>query len=252
MATADLIEVNDLSAGYQDSQVLSNVTFKVPRASTTVIMGRSGCGKSTLMKTMIGLLKPLAGEIVYRGAKLSAFSEKELRAFYRSLGVLFQGSALLNSLSVADNVSLPLRLHCPKMPRQMLEEMVAMRLAQVGLQGVETVFPGALSGGMRKRVGLARSLIMDPEIIFCDEPSAGLDPITAVGIDDLILSLRDQLGVTFVVVTHELASIHRISDRVVFLHQGGLLFEGERAAMTASGHSELIRFMARKGDNDHS
>ncbi len=252
MNADNLIEVRDLSAGYQDNPVLRDVSFDVPRASTTVIMGRSGCGKSTLMKTMIGLLRPLAGEIVYGGSSLSSFSEKGMRAFYRRLGVLFQGSALLNSLCVSDNVSLPLRLRYPGMPRQLVEEMVAARLAQVGLPGVESVFPGALSGGMRKRVGLARALIMDPQIIFCDEPTAGLDPISSAGIDDLILSLRDQLGVTFVVVTHELASIQRISDRVVFLHQGVLLFQGEREAMTASGHPELSKFMAGKGNNDHN
>lgn len=251
MTEKPCIEVCNLDAGY-GNPILTDVSFAIHRASTTVVIGRSGCGKSTLLKTMIGLIPPLAGKIRYFGEDLDLADELQLSSLYRSLGVLYQGSALLNSLTAAENISLPVRLHYPDTPGELVAEMVRLRLGQVGLPGVQDHYPSQLSGGMRKRVGLARALILDPEIIFCDEPSAGLDPVTAAGIDRLILSLRDQLGVTFVVVTHELASIREIADRVVFLHQGRLIFYGDLAGMTRSELPAVADFLARKKQDGNS
>ncbi len=244
--TADqaVIEIESLSAGYQQA-ILRDVSFSVPGASTSVIIGRSGCGKTTLLKTMIGLILPLSGTIHYFGRPLNPKSEKEQRALYQRIGILYQGSALLNSLSVQENISLPLCIHHPEMPKDFVDEMVALRLEQVGLPRAARLFPAELSGGMRKRVGLARALILDPDIIFCDEPSAGLDPSTAAGLDQLILSLRDRLGVTFVVVSHELASIRTIADRILFVHDGMLAFNGTLAEADRSGHPGLNAFLNR-------
>lgn len=245
------IEVQNLSAGYE-KPVLNDISFHIYKASTTVIIGRSGCGKSTLLKTMVGLLPPLAGKIYFFGKSLDSMSENQHPDFYRNLGVLYQNSALLNSMNIIENISLPARLHFPDTPEEVITEMVRLRLNQVGLKGVEWLYPSQLSGGMRKRVGLARALILDPEIIFCDEPSAGLDPVTAVGIDHLILALRDQLGVTFVVVTHELASIREIADRIIFLHEGRLIFNGDLDGMARSDLPAVADFMARKKQDGYT
>lgn len=245
------IEVSELSAGY-NAPILSDISFSVSQASSTVIIGRSGCGKSTLLKTMIGLIPPLAGRINFFGKNLASLGEAQRPDFYKKLGVLYQNSALLNSMDIRENVSLPVRLHYPDTPGDVIEEMVRLRLSQVGLNHVEDLYPSQLSGGMRKRAGLARALILDPEIIFCDEPSAGLDPVTSVGIDRLILSLRDQLGVTFIVVTHELASIREIADQIVFLHQGRLIFNGDLAAMAGSDLPAVTDFMSRKNQDAYT
>ena len=211
MSITTCIEVCRLKAGYEHS-VLHDISFSVIRAQTTVIIGQSGSGKSTLLKTMVGLIPPLEGEIRYFDKSLASISEHERAAFYRNLGVLYQSSALLNSQNVLENISLPLRMHYPQAPLALVREMVRLRLEQVGLPNTEKLFPSQLSGGMRKRIGLARALILDPQIIYCDEPTAGLDPVTASGIDRLILKLKKELGVTFVVVTHDLDSIDRIAD----------------------------------------
>src|SRR5512135_1682284 len=203
----DIIAARDLSVGYGTLEVLRELRFSVPAGAVTAVVGTSGCGKSTLLKTLAGLLPPLAGEVLFRSEPVDFRSEASLASLYRGIGVLYQDGALLNGLSLYENVALPVRMRHPDMPETILREMVHDRLSQVGLLDSASKFPAELSGGMRKRGALARSLVTDPAVVLCDEPSGGLDPITSGRLDELLLSLRDDFGMTFVVVTHELRSI---------------------------------------------
>ena len=222
----DIIRVSNLSVGYDGTPVLSHLDFGVPRGRVTVIVGESGSGKSTLLKTLIGLLPPITGDVVLAGRPIDFRSEDDLRQLYARIGVLYQTSALLNSLTLYENIALPLRIRRPDQPADEESARVAEMLGRVGLQGSETKFPYELSGGMRKRAAVARAMVLDPEIVFCDEPSAGLDPITATGIDSLLKNLCQEHGMTFVVVTHELRSIERIADRIILIRDGAIRFSG--------------------------
>ncbi len=222
----EIIRVEKLDVGYGKDLVLKDLDFSVNRGEITVILGRSGCGKTTVLKSLIGLLPPASGEVYFFGQKVDYFSEVSLEMLYKRIAVLYQNSALLNSLTLYENIALPLRMQYPKLHREIEREMVFARLSQVGLLGSEDKFPAELSGGMRKRAAVARAMIMDPDIIFCDEPSAGLDPITAAGLDELMLNLRELLGITFVVVTHELRSIEKIADKAIVIKDGGLHYFG--------------------------
>jgi len=209
------IEVQDLTIGYGDFVVQRSLNFVVRTGEVKVIMGGSGCGKSTLLKHLIGLERAKGGQIRYDGKVLDG-KDASLAAFRRKFGVLFQGGALWSSMSVGENIALPLEQYT-QLTAGEIEEVVAFKLSLVGLSGIEDRYPSELSGGMRKRAGLARAIALDPEILFFDEPSAGLDPISSRRLDDLILQLRDALGATVVVVTHELASIFAIADTALFL-----------------------------------
>ncbi len=222
-----IVEARNLDVGYDGKAVLKNVNFSIRRGEITVILGKSGCGKSTILKTLIGLLPVISGEISFFGAPVNYSSEKERGKLYKRFGVLYQNSALLNSLTLYQNVALPIQMQFPDFPREVEEEMVFARLSQVGLAEAVKKYPSELSGGMRKRAALARAMILDPEIIFCDEPSAGLDPITAAGLDYLMNSLRDHFNITMVVVTHELRSIEAIADKAMVLNNGKLHYFGE-------------------------
>lgn len=222
----EIIKVNDLSVGYGDHVVLKDLDFSINMEEITVIVGKSGCGKSTVLKAMIGLLPPFSGEIYFYGKKIDYRSEASLQSLYKRIGVLYQNSALLNSLTLYENIALPIRMQHADFPEEIEEEMVNTRLAQVGLQKSRDKFPSELSGGMRKRAALARAMILDPDVIFCDEPSAGLDPITAAGLDELMLNLKELFGMTFVVVTHELRSIEKVADKAMVLENGGLHYFG--------------------------
>ena len=209
---APALTVRGLTMAYGEVLIQRAVDFEIARGEIFVIMGGSGCGKSTLLKHLIGLHHPAAGEILYDGDVPLA----KLGAVARRFGVLFQGGALWSSMTVGENVSLPLE-HFTRLGRQEIAAMVAYKLALVGLSGCEGLYPAELSGGMRKRAGLARALTLDPDILFLDEPSAGLDPTSARRLDDLILQIRDMLGTTIVMVTHELASIFAVADKAIFL-----------------------------------
>ncbi|MFU8848794.1 MAG: ABC transporter ATP-binding protein [Opitutales bacterium] len=209
------ITVKGLTMAYGDFVVMKALSFNVRRGEVKVIMGGSGCGKSTLLKHMIGLERSASGEIFYDG-ELFKPDEQGGGAFCRRFGVLFQGGALWSSMSVAENVALPLESYTQLSARE-IREVVAFKLSLVGLAGFGHRYPSELSGGMRKRAGLARAIALDPQILFFDEPSAGLDPLSSRRLDDLILELRDALGATVVVVTHELASIFAIADSALFL-----------------------------------
>jgi phospholipid/cholesterol/gamma-HCH transport system ATP-binding protein len=212
---SEKITVKDLSMSYGDFVVMQSLNFTVKRGEVKVIMGGSGCGKSTLLKHMIGLERSSAGEIYYDGELFNP-DETVGDAFCKRFGVLFQAGALWSSMTVAENVALPLESYT-RLSAGEIREVVEFKLALVGLAGFGHRYPSELSGGMRKRAGLARAIALDPQILFFDEPSAGLDPLSSRRLDDLILELRDALGATVVVVTHELASIFAIADSALFL-----------------------------------
>jgi phospholipid/cholesterol/gamma-HCH transport system ATP-binding protein len=243
----DIIRAVNLEVGYETETVLRGLNFGIPRGQITVIVGESGAGKSTLLKALIGLTRPLAGEIFWGEERIDYDSERSLRALYRRIGVLYQNSALLNSLTLYENIALPIRIHRPEMLRSAEADRVHEVLDSVGLLGSDQKFPFELSGGMRKRAAVARAMVLDPEIIFCDEPSAGLDPLTAVGLDDLLRCLQRAEGKTFVAVTHELRSIGRIADRILLLHDGGIHFNGTLADMEASKDPYLRAFFLKDG-----
>jgi len=246
----EIIRVCDLSVGYEKSTVLEELNFTILKGEVTIILGKSGCGKSTLLKTLIGLIPPTRGEIFFSGEKIDFHSEVSLQSLYNRIGVLYQNGALLNSLSVYENVALPIRMKHQAFKRENEEQMVYQRLSQVGLRESAGKYPSELSGGMRKRAALARAMVLDPEIIFCDEPSAGLDPITSSGLDDLLMNLKKTLGMTVVVVTHELRSIEKIADRVIVLHEGRMHFSGEYDELFSLKDTFIDTFFLRKGKDD--
>ncbi|GBE06896.1 MAG TPA: ABC transporter ATP-binding protein [Nitrospirae bacterium] len=243
------IEVKNLVTHYGDVQVLKKISFAMPRGKTTVILGGSGSGKSTLLKHLIGLLKPTSGKIEINGRDIAGMSEQEFNEVRKRIGVLFQGAALLNSMTLADNVSLPMREHT-KLEESTMQIMVRMKLELVGLSGFENYYPSQLSGGMKKRAGIARAMAMDPEFLFFDEPSAGLDPITAAGIDELILKLRQAFKMTFIVVTHELPSVFTIADHVIMLDFGEVIFSGTIDELKASDNDRIRMFLERKAEKE--
>lgn len=210
------ISVRSLTMRFGSFLVQQDISFDVARGSVFVIMGDSGCGKSTLLRHMIGLVQPAAGQVLYDGEDFWAADEARRAAISRRFGILFQSGALWSSMTLAENVALPLAQYT-KLSAAEIRELVSLKLALVGLRGFEDYYPSEISGGMRKRAGLARAMALDPDILFFDEPSAGLDPLSSHRLDDLILELRDSLGTTVVVVTHELASIFAIADDSVFL-----------------------------------
>ncbi|MFI5335205.1 MAG: ABC transporter ATP-binding protein [Opitutales bacterium] len=222
------IEVTGLSCRYGDRTVLENVSFAVKRSEIFFIIGGSGCGKSTLLRNLVGLQTPAAGAVRYFGQDFTRAHPRRRQELLRTFGVLYQGGALWSSLTLGENVDLPLELYT-SLTRAERGEIVALKLAQVGLAGYADYYPAEISGGMRKRAGLARALALDPAIVFFDEPSAGLDPITSLRLDLLIRQIRDTLGTTIVIVSHELASIYDIADRVVMLDRParGIIAEGE-------------------------
>ena len=247
MADPSLIIVRGLNSFYGRRQVLFDISFGIPRNQITVIMGVSGCGKTTLLRHLIGLKPCSPGQILIDGEDLGSFDEVGMNKYRRRIGVLFQSGALFNSITVADNVSVPLRVHT-RLSKETIRIISTIKLHQVGLSQFCDYMPSQLSGGMQKRAGLARSLAMDPEILFVDEPSSGLDPITAAGLDNLILELRDTLGMTIIVVTHELESAFHIADQMIVLDQGNLIAAGAPKEIQASQDARVLQFLEREAD----
>ena len=210
------IEIKDLTMAYGSFVVMRNINAQINRGSVFIVMGGSGCGKTTLLRGMIGLMAPAKGDVFYDGRSFWSADEDTRQAMLRKFGVLFQGGALWSSMTLAENVALPLSEYTALPPNE-IEAIVRLKLALVGLKGFEDFYPAEISGGMCKRAGLARAMALDPEVLFFDEPSAGLDPISSRNLDQLILELRDSLGATIVVVTHELQSIFTIADDSIFL-----------------------------------
>jgi phospholipid/cholesterol/gamma-HCH transport system ATP-binding protein len=245
---AQQISVRQLTMAYGDYTVMRDLTFDIARGEIFVIMGGSGSGKSTLLRHLIGLQEPTAGKVYYNGADFTG-AEPEMRSqILRRFGVMFQGGALWSSMTLAENVAFPLE-EFTDLPAETIQETVKLKLALVGLRGFESFYPAEISGGMCKRASLARAMALDPEILFFDEPSAGLDPVSAGRLDELILELRDSLGTTVVVVTHELASIFAIADRAIFLDVatrtlGGL---GQPKLLRSQSPNENLRLFLNRG-----
>jgi phospholipid/cholesterol/gamma-HCH transport system ATP-binding protein len=226
------ITVQNLTMAYGDFLIQRDLNFTIYRGDIFIIMGGSGCGKSTLLRHLVGLKAPASGEVFYDGQSFWKVEEEERESLKRRFGVLFQSGALWSSMTVAENVALPLEEYT-SLGSSELKELVSLKLALVGLAGFEDYYPSEISGGMQKRAGLARAMALDPEILFFDEPSAGLDPISARLLDDLIIELRDNLGATVVIVTHELASIFAVGNNCVFL-------DPDTKTMIASGNPKTL------------
>jgi len=242
-----LIEVRNLVAHYGDTLVLDDVSLDVRKGEVFVIIGGSGCGKTTLLRHITGLLTPTSGQVFHEGADITVMDEDQLAEVQHRLGIAFQSGALFNSMTVGDNVALPLREY-GEVDEALLPSLVRLKLSLVGLAAAEHMLPDELSGGMQKRAGLARAMAVDPPVVCFDEPSAGLDPIMASGLDDLILELRSLLGLTFIIVTHELDSIKKIADRILMLDRGVVVFLGTLDEALASETPRVRQFFDRRPD----
>jgi phospholipid/cholesterol/gamma-HCH transport system ATP-binding protein len=247
MTDMPFIQVEGLAAAYGGRTVFRDVTFEVRRGEVFVILGRSGCGKSTLLKLMIGLLRPAAGSVRIAGEDLAAAEGVARRRLLRRIGVMYQGGALFGGLTLLENVGLPIEEYTD-LPPAARTLAARMKLALVGLSGFEHHLPSQISGGMKKRAAIARAMALDPEILFLDEPSAGLDPVTSAGLDDLGRRMARTLGVTFVVVTHELASIYAIADRVIMLDTdaAGVIAAGKPAELRDRSDDPRVRAFFRR------
>ena len=239
-----MISLRNLRVSYGEREILHGISFDVMRSETLVILGGSGSGKSTLLRTLVGLESPTSGEIWIKGKNIAAISAAEMDEIRKKVGMSFQGGALFGSMSVGENVALPLREHT-KLEDSTIEIILRLKLDQVGLAGFENYMPSQLSGGMKKRAAVARAMAMDPEILFFDEPSAGLDPIIAAGVDQLILDLKKAFHMTIVVVTHELASAFLIADRMVLIDKGNVVAIGTTPEMRSSTHPRVRQFLDR-------
>jgi phospholipid/cholesterol/gamma-HCH transport system ATP-binding protein len=242
--TDAMISLRDLRVRYGEREILHGINLEVQRGETLVILGGSGSGKSTLLRTLVGLERPSSGQIWIRGRDVAAISSVEMDEIHKKIGMSFQGGALFGSMTVGENVALPLHEHT-KLEPSTIEIIVRLKLDQVGLAGFEDYMPSQLSGGMKKRAAVARALAMDPEILFFDEPSAGLDPIIAAGIDELILELKKAFHMTIIVVTHELASAFLIADRMVLIDKGNVVAIGAIEEMRSSAHPRVRQFFDR-------
>ncbi|MDY0041992.1 MAG: ATP-binding cassette domain-containing protein [Desulforhabdus sp.] len=247
MCDSCLIDVRGLDSYYGNRQVLFDIRVGIPRNRITVIMGMSGCGKTTLLRHLIGLKPSPPGQLLVDNEDMGQFDPARMSKFRRRIGVLFQSGALFNSMTVGENVAVPLKVHT-RLSQSTIRIITTIKLHQVGLSEFIDYMPSQLSGGMQKRAGLARSLVMDPEILFVDEPSSGLDPITAAGLDNLILELRDALGMTIIVVTHELDSAFHIADQMIVLDAGRLLSVGTPQEIRASRDERVAQFLKRQAD----
>lgn len=245
----NLISVNNLSSYYGRKQVLYDISFSIQSRRIFVIMGMSGCGKSTLLKHLIGLKPSPPGSIYIEGEDISKWSHTKWNDYWLRIGILFQNGALFNSMTVGQNIALPLTVHT-NLPDKIIKIMVEMKLHMVGLSGTGHLMPSQLSGGMRKRAGLARALAMDPELLFIDEPSSGLDPITAAGLDELLLSLKEAFGMTLVVVTHELESAFRIADHMIVMDQGKIIASGTPEEIRRMDDPRVQQFLNRRPDEE--
>jgi phospholipid/cholesterol/gamma-HCH transport system ATP-binding protein len=237
-----VVQVRDLVAGYGEEVILDGISFDVNQGEIFVILGGSGCGKSTLLKHLIGLLPPMAGEILINGRSVNHSDEKTFHQILRQCGILFQSGALFGSMTLAENVALPLQEYTD-LPKSHIDTLVRMKLALVNLSGYENYLPAEISGGMKKRAGLARAMALNPGILFFDEPSAGLDPITSAELDKLIMHLNRTMGTTMVIVTHELDSIFTVADRIIMLDKRakGIIAEGDPRKLRDTSRNQYVR-----------
>ena len=237
-----MIQIRDLEKQFGETQVLKGIQLSVEAGTTCVILGGSGSGKTVLMKHMIGLLKPNQGQVLIEGQDIVPLNDDDLSHVRKKFGMVFQGAALFDSMNVFENVAFPLREHTP-MPEDQMREVVRQKLEIVGLRGIEERFPADLSGGMRKRVGLARAIVLDPKIVLYDEPTTGLDPITTDYVDEMILAAKKKLGVTSVVISHDVASAFNVADQIAFLSQGVIVEQGPPDQLRHSSHPAVRLFL---------
>lgn len=245
MDKGTVIKVNNLTAIIDGKEILSDVSFYANSGEVTVILGSSGSGKTVLLKHLLGLYQSERNAVSVMGVNPSQLDEGAEKEFYTRLGVFYQNGALLNSLTVGENVALPLQQHTD-LPFEMIERMVRLKLKLVNLEKSYNMLPSSLSGGMLKRAALARAIIMDPPILFCDEPGSGLDPVSLASLDNLILNLQKLLGMTVIMITHEVSSIFRVADRIVFIDDGSIIFQGTLDEALGSDYKSLKEFF-RKG-----
>lgn len=237
-----MIEIKNLTKNFDAHRVLDNLTLTIPDGKTYVIIGRSGCGKSVLLKHIEGILKPDSGQVIVNGEDIAKISDKELDNLRLKFGMVFQGGALFDSLTVGENVGFGLIEHQQLDSKELLEK-IEESLSLVGLSGIENIMPAELSGGMKKRVALARAICIKPEIILYDEPTTGVDPITADSINELIKNLHDKLKVTSIVVTHDMKSAYRVADRIAMLYQGKIIAEGTPLEIQETQHPVVHQFI---------
>jgi phospholipid/cholesterol/gamma-HCH transport system ATP-binding protein len=245
--TRPVVEVTDLIRKFGERRVIDDLTFQIDRGETLVIMGGSGCGKSTLLRHIVGVMKPNSGSVKIFGEEITTMNERKIAAVRRRFGMLFQSGALLASLTVGENVALPLLQHTDFKAGE-IEEVVTRKLQMVGLTGFENLKPAEISGGMKKRVGLARALALDPELLFSDEPTSGLDPIMTAVVDKLTLELTRESGMTAVVVTHDMTSAFRIATRMIMLNRGKIIAQGTPNEIRASPNPEVQQFINGEAD----
>jgi len=246
-----IIQVSELVARYGEETILENVSFEVYEGEIFVILGGSGCGKSTLLKHLIGLIRPYSGQVIIDGEDISRGDSQVVQRLLRKIGILYQGGALFGSMTLAENIALPI-LEYTDLSSDLVSSLVRMKLNLVQLEGYEDYLPSEISGGMKKRAGLARAMALNPKILFFDEPSAGLDPVTSAGLDNLILHLNKSLGTTMVIVTHELESILTVAQRVIMLDKSlkGIVAEGDPRHLRETSRNPLVwRFFNRQPED---
>ena len=241
---APMIDVQDLHKSFKGFPVLRGVNLQIPEGTTAVILGASGSGKTVLMKHIMGLFKPDRGQVIVDGQNISAMNRQELAVFRERMGMVFQSSALFDSMTVGDNVAFPLREHNPGLSEPQISEKVKEKLAVVDLHEVEQKFPAELSGGMRKRVGLARAIVREPKIVLYDEPTTGLDPLTTESVDEMIIHARERLSVTSVVISHDIGSAFHIADRIAVINEGRIVEEGTPAEVRKTKEPFTQHFLA--------
>ncbi len=238
-----VIHVQGLSVTIDDTNILSDLSFSAFKGEVTVIIGGSGSGKTTLLRHLLGLNPIEQGYVYVLDRDISGLSEEEMQVMYHQMGVFYQDGALMTSMTVGENVAMPL-IHQSNLPKALVNDVVMMKLGLVNLKDARDLYPSQLSGGMLKRVALARAIAMDPPLLFCDEPGAGLDPVSLKSLDHLILNLKDLLGISIVLITHEVSSIIRVADRIVFLDKGKVIFEGKLKEALSSEIQELRDFFS--------
>jgi len=245
-----IITAKNLTKKFGNKLVLDNISLTVEKGKTTVVIGPSGCGKTVLIKHLIVLLRPSSGEVYFKDRRIDNLDENQLSRIRTHYGFLFQAGALFDSLSVAENIMFPVLQHCRITDWGQVDELVKAKLAMVGLDGYQRFYPGKLSGGQRKRVALARAIAMNPEIILYDEPTTGLDPIRADTINELILKLQRELGITSIVVTHDMTSAYKIADRIVMLHNGRIIADGDTEHIRNHPHPVVQQFIKGQVSED--
>lgn len=243
-ASAPLISAQDVHKSFGDNHVLRGIDLDFPEGTTTVILGGSGSGKSVFMKHLIGLFRPDRGRVLVSGEDIGRLEGEGLMRLRSLFGMVFQGAALFDSMSVLENVAFPLREHQRALTEREIRDRVRAKLGVLGLEGTEDKYPADLSGGMRKRVGLARAVIMDPKIVLYDEPTTGLDPITTDYVDEMVIAARENFSVTSVVISHDIASAFNVADRIAFLHEGTIVAQGTPEDVRTSDHPFVSKFLS--------